>query len=97
MSEVSRYVLPSAVVPVHYKLEITPDLVGLDFTGSQDIDVVVNESVDCITLHAKELSVTAVTFTSAAAGSKPLAAVEIAYQVSFYQKKKEDIVMLFIF
>jgi puromycin-sensitive aminopeptidase len=79
----SRYVLPSAVVPVSYRLEITPDLVGLDFRGSEDIDVVVSESVDCITLHAKELSVTAVTYSSAARGgdSRPLPALEIAYHV----------------
>ena len=79
--EVKRVVLPTSVVPLNYNIEISPDLNRLTFLGSEDIDVTVSEQVDFITVHSKEINVTAVTFKSNAADRKAIKAVEIAYQL----------------
>ncbi|KAI8998411.1 peptidase family M1-domain-containing protein [Gaertneriomyces semiglobifer] len=60
-----REVLPATVKPVHYHLEITPDLKTFKFKGVVDIELKVNETIKEIVLNANELEVNSasVTFT----------------------------------
>ena len=57
MSE-SAYRLPRTVVPSHYALEITPNLVAATFAGTVDIEVDLAEATDTVTLHALDLTIT---------------------------------------
>ena len=50
-----RVLLPSAVRPVHYTLELHPDLTSFKFDGNEKIDLVVHSSTDKIVIHAKDL------------------------------------------
>src|SRR6266849_849810 len=52
--------LPKSVVPIHYALDLTPDLDKLTFSGSESVDVEV-------TAPTERLVLTAVTITNAAA------------------------------
>ncbi|XP_038060457.1 glutamyl aminopeptidase-like [Patiria miniata] len=47
--------LPSAIYPEHYKLLLYPDLETANFTGTVDIDIVVNETIRFPRLHIKEM------------------------------------------
>lgn len=47
--------LPDTVRPEHYSLTLTPDLKNATFTGSEKIDVLVQQPVDSITLNAAEI------------------------------------------
>jgi len=47
--------LPETVRPEHYSLTLTPDLKNATFTGSEKIDVLVQQPVDSITLNAVEI------------------------------------------
>ena len=49
------YVLPDSVQPVHYDLEIHPDLVTFKFDGKVDITLEVKEPTKKIQLHSKEI------------------------------------------
>lgn len=60
MSKSDRVLLPQAVLPSHYSLVLTPDLTALVFTCDEDITVNVSESVDEVSLHAKEINITEV-------------------------------------
>lgn len=80
-TEVQRVVLPTSVTPVNYNLEITPDLERFTFAGSEDIDVDVSKEVDSITVHSKEIFVTAVHFKSAVPDSNVIKAAEISYHL----------------
>jgi aminopeptidase N len=51
-----RVVLPDAVVPRHYDIEITPDLEHLRFRGRVRIDVEVARPANSIVLNAADLS-----------------------------------------
>jgi len=53
--------LPDTVVPEHYMLTLTPDLKAATFTGSEKIDVQVEQPTDSITLNAAEIKFTSVT------------------------------------
>lgn len=57
MSE-SAYRLPRTVIPSHYALEITPNLVAATFAGTVDIEVALAEATDTVTLHALDLTIT---------------------------------------
>ncbi|CAI2169026.1 4397_t:CDS:10 [Funneliformis geosporum] len=58
MSELSkRQVLPTNVRPTHYTLTLTPDLVNFTFTGSEVINININENTKVITLHANEIEI----------------------------------------
>jgi aminopeptidase N/puromycin-sensitive aminopeptidase len=53
--------LPQTVKPEHYTLTLTPDLKTATFTGSETIDVAVEEPVDVITLNSAEIKFDSVT------------------------------------
>jgi len=57
----SRVVLPDAVVPQHYDVEVTPDAEHLSFRGRVRIDVQVLRATDSIVLNAADLSFERVT------------------------------------
>lgn len=61
-----RFLLPNTVTPVHYALELTPDLEKFVFDGTVDIDVTVNnEDVFSIEMHCHEITINSVTFSGA--------------------------------
>jgi aminopeptidase N len=47
--------LPKSVIPDHYAISITPDLVTEKFSGQETIDVDVKEPIDTITLNSADL------------------------------------------
>jgi aminopeptidase N len=49
--------LPKTVVPVHYALELTPDLDKLTFSGSELVDIDVKEPTERLMLNAVELTI----------------------------------------
>ena len=51
-----RIVLPSSVVPVHYDVEVTPDVAHLSFRGRARIEVDVTRATQSIVLNAADLS-----------------------------------------
>ncbi|MBW4027238.1 MAG: M1 family metallopeptidase [Acidobacteria bacterium] len=53
--------LPQSVTPEHYTLTLTPDLKNATFTGSEKIDVVLQQPADSITLNAAEIKFQSVT------------------------------------
>jgi aminopeptidase N/puromycin-sensitive aminopeptidase len=55
--------LPQSVKPEHYTLSLTPDLKSATFSGSESIDVEVEEPVDAILLNAAEIHFQSVTTT----------------------------------
>jgi Aminopeptidase N len=57
--------LPTAVVPSHYALTLTPDLKTATFIGVETIDVTVNEPVNSITLNSAEITFDSVHVTAA--------------------------------
>lgn len=66
MSAVSeRVTLPLDVSPVHYSLELTPNLDKLEFFCNETVAVIVNRTdVSEISLHSKEIYVESVSFRS---------------------------------
>jgi aminopeptidase N len=55
--------LPDTVIPEHYTLTLTPDLKSATFTGSERIDVHVQQPTDSITLNAAEIKFSSVSAT----------------------------------
>jgi aminopeptidase N len=53
--------LPDTVIPAHYALTLTPDLKAATFSGSEKIDVQVQQPTDTITLNAAEIKFSSVT------------------------------------
>ncbi|MBT9331082.1 M1 family metallopeptidase [Acidipila sp. 4G-K13] len=53
--------LPQTVRPEHYSLSLVPNLKDATFTGSEKIDVLVEQPVDSITLNAAEIKFDSVT------------------------------------
>jgi aminopeptidase N len=49
--------LPKTVTPVHYALDLTPDLDKLTFTGSELVDIKVTEPTTRLTLNAVDLTI----------------------------------------
>ncbi|WP_446744938.1 M1 family aminopeptidase [Silvibacterium acidisoli] len=47
--------LPQTVHPEHYRLRLTPDLAKATFEGEEEIDVLLDDSTDAITLNAAEI------------------------------------------
>ena len=64
-SSPNPYRLARSVVPSAYRLFLTPDIEGGAFAGRVEIDVVIAEATDRITLHAKALELGAATITAA--------------------------------
>jgi aminopeptidase N len=53
----TRVVLPDTVVPTHYRIDFTPDIGALTFTGNVDIEVQVRRATNAIVLNAAELTI----------------------------------------
>src|SRR5579864_493229 len=49
--------LPKTVVPLHYGLDLAPDLDKLTFAGSETVDINVTASTDRLVLNAVDLAV----------------------------------------
>ncbi|XP_015704979.1 leucyl-cystinyl aminopeptidase [Coturnix japonica] len=70
--------LPSDVVPLHYDLDLHPNLTTLKFTGSVKIVVNVTQVTKKIVLHSSGLNITKATITSTA-GSQEKAVELLEY------------------
>ncbi|HZD50574.1 MAG TPA: hypothetical protein VE178_17660, partial [Silvibacterium sp.] len=55
--------LPQTVHPEHYQLTLTPNLKDATFTGSEKIDVVLDQPSDSVTLNAAEIRFQSVSAT----------------------------------
>lgn len=73
---VARVVLPQELYPLHYALEIAPDLANLVFAGTVAIAVLVKQKTNRVTLHSRDLVVEAASFDASNS------AVQIAYNLS---------------
>jgi aminopeptidase N len=51
----ARLLLPTAVSPLHYRLEITPDAQALSFSGTLQIEVAVHQRVDTVVLNSADI------------------------------------------
>ncbi|KAI8907048.1 peptidase family M1-domain-containing protein [Powellomyces hirtus] len=60
----AREILPATVKPTHYRVELTPDLVGFEFKGVVDVSLKVNEKITTIVCNANELKIQSATVTS---------------------------------
>jgi aminopeptidase N/puromycin-sensitive aminopeptidase len=56
--------LPSTVIPIHYSLTLTPDLKNATFSGTENIDIRVQNPTDTITLNAAEIAFQSVTVSA---------------------------------
>ncbi|XP_038060245.1 glutamyl aminopeptidase-like [Patiria miniata] len=84
--------LPSAVYPEHYKLLLYPNLDTANFTGTVDIDIVVNETIRFPRLHIKEMIILSSEIRPAVdSGSTP--APPLAVTESFEYAKNQFYVM----
>lgn len=54
----SKYLLPKSVTPIHYTVKMSPNLNELTFTGSVMIKIAVEEPINEIILHQKDLNIT---------------------------------------
>ncbi|OXB83645.1 UNVERIFIED_CONTAM: hypothetical protein H355_015293 [Colinus virginianus] len=68
--------LPSDVVPLHYDLDLQPNLTTLKFTGSVKIVVNVTQVTKKIVLHSSGLNITKTTITSTGGQEKPVELLE---------------------
>lgn len=57
-----RVLLPAAVTPSHYYIELTPDFELLTFLGNQNVSLTISEETKEITMHAKELIIESATY-----------------------------------
>lgn len=57
MAKKNPYLLPEDVKPIHYDIELTPDLEKFTFAGKVNIDVVIHRPTSKITLHAADLKI----------------------------------------
>lgn len=71
----NRMRLPKTVSPLHYDLNIHPDLTALNFTGIVRIQLDVHEDTNAVVLHAKHLQITNVLLL-APEGVRPLQVFE---------------------
>lgn len=64
MNKNDRVTLPADVIPTHYSLELSPDLdpSRLDFSCNMNVNCTVVNSVNEISLHSKEISISTVSF-----------------------------------
>ncbi len=77
-SGVPAYRLPPEIVPIHYRLVLTPDLGSATFSGEVDIDIDVTEAVGSLTLNAAELDIPVAALSTEDDGS-PRTPVSIAF------------------
>ena len=57
MAPKNPYLLPADVEPVHYEIELKPNLSDFTFEGSERIAVTIRKPVTKITLHAQDLKI----------------------------------------
>jgi aminopeptidase N len=88
----SRVLLPSTVKPLHYDLELSPDLKLFQFYGSMKVQVSVVEETSVISLHAKEIDILSAAFVHDSEGeviafsiseNRALSVVTFAFPVVF--------------
>ncbi len=75
--------LPSGVTPMHYDITVTPNAEKLVFSGSETIDVKVDEPTDNITLNAAELEISKASLDGVVAKSVKLDAAAQTVTLSF--------------
>src|SRR5215831_4357918 len=51
--------LPKTVAPVHYALDLTPDLDKLTFSGSEAVDIEVTTATERVVLNAVDVTIEA--------------------------------------
>jgi puromycin-sensitive aminopeptidase len=56
-SDSEAFRLPRAAEPVHYRIELEPDVASATFSGTVSIDIVIHEPVDVLVLNAAELAI----------------------------------------
>jgi len=56
--------LPTSVVPTNYSLTLEPDLEKFWFSGTESVDVVINEETKQIILNSLELQISSASFTT---------------------------------
>jgi len=66
MDKSERVLLPTNVSPLHYDLELTPDLDKLSFSAVEKIKVLVSTSTTEIKLHSKEIQIVSASFLDSA-------------------------------
>lgn len=81
MSIADRVLLPTDAIPVHYALELTPDLAALTFHCEERIDVQVSSATKMITMHCREIHVISASFKSEDTGES-----QDAEQISYHLK-----------
>ena len=64
--DADRYRLPRTVVPVHYDLQLEPDLERFTFAGTSATSIEITEATNRIVLNSIELDVTKAWVTDAA-------------------------------
>ncbi|BCW90773.1 Aminopeptidase N [Alphaproteobacteria bacterium SO-S41] len=52
-----RELLPTTTAPLHYRVEVTPDVAALTFAGKAEIDLEVREATDRIVLNSKDIAI----------------------------------------
>ena len=63
-SSANPYRLARSVVPAAYRVFLTPDLEAFTFSGRVEIDVMIDETISELTLHAVELELGAATISA---------------------------------
>jgi len=66
-----RIVLPTAVTPDHYRIDIVPDAAGLTFKGSVQIDVTVHQPTSRIVLNSADIVIDSAALSGAAPPGAP--------------------------
>lgn len=82
--------LANHIYPIHYNLEIHPDLLSFTFKGHEIIKIKIEQETNKITLHSKDLDIDTVKYKS---GKKEQFASKITYDidketVTFFFKEK---------
>ncbi len=89
MKRSTGYRLPLSVVPIHYDLQLQPDLEAFTFTGSERVTVEITRPVSSVTLHALDLKVTEAAVRSPF-GTNPVEATRITTN-----RKRETVTVAF--
>jgi puromycin-sensitive aminopeptidase len=56
--------LPTSVVPINYVLTLKPDLKSFTFSGTETVDVIVDEETNQILLNSLEIEINSASFIS---------------------------------